>query len=43
MFLRKEHITDFGSKAELHNEEVRCRLAEYIKMKKLETMALERS
>lgn len=31
MFLRKEHITDFGSKAELHNEEVRCRLAEYYK------------
>lgn len=35
MFLSKEHIADFGSKTELHNEELRCRLAEYYKDKEV--------
>lgn len=35
MFLSKEHIADFGSKAELHNEELRGRLAEYYKDKEV--------
>lgn len=35
IFLSKEQIPDFGRKAELHNEEVRCRLAEYYKDKEV--------